>query len=56
MLLVGEPVEWHPPTYLSLVVIAVVLTVAIWASLRADAKEHDRDDTIDHELSQATEH
>jgi tellurite resistance protein TerC len=56
MLLVGEPVEWHPPTYLSLVVIAVVLTVAIWASLRADAKEHDRDDTIDHELSQAGEH
>ena len=56
MLLVGEPVEWHPPTYLSLVVIAVVLTVAIWASLRADAREHDRDDTIDHELTQAGEH
>ena len=39
MLLVGEPVEWHPPTYLSLIVIGVVLTVAILASLRADAKE-----------------
>ena len=38
MLLVGPPVEWHPPTYLSLVVIGVVLAVAIWASLRADAR------------------
>ena len=56
MLLVGEPVEWHPPTYLSLVVIAVVLTVAIWASLRADAKDEDSDDSIDHELTQAGEH
>ncbi|MGQ0618017.1 MAG: TerC family protein [Acidimicrobiia bacterium] len=35
MLLVGEPVNWHPPTWLSLAVIAVVLTVAIAASLRA---------------------
>ena len=42
MLLVGPPVEWHPPTYLSLVVIAVVLTVSIWASLRADKRDHDR--------------
>jgi tellurite resistance protein TerC len=50
MLLVGEPVEWHPPTYLSLVVIALVLTVAIVASLRADAKEHDPDDSVDHEI------
>jgi tellurite resistance protein TerC len=56
MLLVGEPVEWHPPTYLSLVVIAVVLTVAIWASLRADARDHDSDDSIDHELTEAGEH
>jgi tellurite resistance protein TerC len=39
MLLVGEPVEWHPPTYLSLVVIGIVLTVAIWASIRADEKD-----------------
>ena len=45
MLLVGEPFEVHLPTYLSLVVIAVVLTVAIVASLRADAREHDGDDT-----------
>ncbi len=52
MLLVGPPVEWHPPTYLSLVVIGVVLTVAIVASLRADAREHDSPDTIEHELAQ----
>ena len=56
MLLVGEPVEWHPPTYLSLVVISIVLTVAIVASLRADAREHDRNDTIEHELSQTGDH
>ncbi len=55
MLLVGEPVEWHPPTYLSLVVIAVVLTVAIVASLRADAREHDPD-TVAHELADHDEH
>jgi len=36
MLAVGKPLELHPPTWLSLVVIGVVLTVAIWASIRAD--------------------
>jgi tellurite resistance protein TerC len=51
MLLVGPPVEWHPPSYLSLIVIGVVLTIAIVASLRADAKEHDDDDSIEHELA-----
>jgi tellurite resistance protein TerC len=51
MLLVGPPVEWHPPAYLSLVVIGIVLTVAIVASLRADAKEHDDDDSMEHELA-----
>jgi tellurite resistance protein TerC len=51
MLLVGPPFEWHPPTYLSLLVISVVLTIAVVASLRADAREHDPDDTIDHELA-----
>jgi tellurite resistance protein TerC len=50
MLLAGPPVEWHPPTYLSLFVIFVVLSVSIWASLRADAREHDRDDSVEHEL------
>ena len=39
MLLVGPPVEWHPPTYLSLLVIGVVLAVSIWASIRADKRD-----------------
>ncbi|HUG75154.1 MAG TPA: TerC family protein [Acidimicrobiia bacterium] len=39
MLLVNEPVGWHPPTYLSLSIIAVVLTVAIWASVWADKRD-----------------
>jgi tellurite resistance protein TerC len=51
MLLVGPPVEWHPPTYLSLVVIGIVLTIAITASLRADARDADSDDSIAHELA-----
>jgi tellurite resistance protein TerC len=42
MLLVGPPVEWHPPAYLSLVVIAVILTIAVVASLRADARDQQR--------------
>jgi tellurite resistance protein TerC len=34
-------VEWyHPPQWLSLGVIALALTVAIMASLRADRREH----------------
>jgi tellurite resistance protein TerC len=53
MLFTGDPVNWHPPTYISLVVIAVVLTITIVASLRADAREHDADDTMAHELSEA---
>jgi TerC family integral membrane protein len=56
MLLVGDPVNWHPPTYVSLVVITIVLTITIWASLRADARELDRDDSIDHELQEAAGH
>ncbi|MDQ2650470.1 MAG: TerC/Alx family metal homeostasis membrane protein, partial [Actinomycetota bacterium] len=55
MLLVGPPVEWHPPAYLSLIVIGIVLTVAIVASLRADAKEHDADDSMEHELEASKE-
>jgi tellurite resistance protein TerC len=47
MLLVGEPVEWHPPTYLSLVVIGVVLGTAIGASLWVDSREHDGDDSVE---------
>jgi tellurite resistance protein TerC len=50
MLLVGPPVEWHPPAYTSLLVIGFVLTVAIVASLRADSKDHDSDDSVEHEI------
>jgi tellurite resistance protein TerC len=39
MLLVGEPFEVHLPTYVSLGVIALVLLVAIVASLQADKRE-----------------
>jgi tellurite resistance protein TerC len=55
MLLVGPPVEWHPPTYLSLLIIAVVLTIAIWASLRADARDHAREGTVDDLVEEARE-
>jgi tellurite resistance protein TerC len=49
MLLSGEPVEWHPPEWLSLAVIVVTLAVAVLASIRADRGEGDPDD-VDHEL------
>jgi tellurite resistance protein TerC len=39
MLLIGEPFEVHLPTYISLGVIALVLTVSIMASLRADRRD-----------------
>jgi tellurite resistance protein TerC len=39
MLLIGDPFEVHMPTYVSLAVIAAVLTVAIVASLRADERD-----------------
>ncbi len=42
MLLIGRPFEVHMPTWLSLSVIALVLTVAIVASLRADKRDHAR--------------
>ena len=42
MLLIGKPFEVHMPTYVSLSVIAVVLAVAIIASLRADKRDHER--------------
>lgn len=42
MLLIGEPFEIHMPTWLSLSVIILVLTVAIVASLRADKRDRDR--------------
>jgi tellurite resistance protein TerC len=42
MLLIGAPFEMHLPTWASLSVIAVVLTVSILASLRADKRDHER--------------
>ena len=39
MLLIGEPFEIHMPTYVSLSVIFVVLTIAIVASLQADKRD-----------------
>jgi tellurite resistance protein TerC len=41
MLLVGWPLHVHLPTYVSLGFIAVVLTIAIWASLRAERRDRD---------------
>jgi len=41
MLLVGEPFEVHMPTYVSLGVIALVLVVAIVASLRAERRDQE---------------
>ena len=42
MLLIGEPFEVHLPTYVSLGFIALVLTVSIVASLRADKRDPER--------------
>jgi tellurite resistance protein TerC len=56
MLLTGPPVEWHPPAYLSLIVIAIVLTTAIVASIRADNRDHDADDSVEHEIAAHDEH
>jgi tellurite resistance protein TerC len=53
MLAVGKPLELHPPTWLSLAVIAVVLTLSIVLSLRADKRDADPDDSIEHEMDMA---
>jgi len=42
MLLIGEPFEVHLPTFASLGVISLVLTVAVVASLRADKRDRER--------------
>ena len=52
MLLIGEPFEVHLPTYVSLGVIALVLAVAIIASLRADNRDRAAGITPPHELSE----
>jgi len=41
MLLVGEPFEYHFPIAVSLGVISLILFVSIWASLRADKRDHE---------------
>jgi tellurite resistance protein TerC len=43
MLLIGEPFEVHLPTYISLVVIAFVIAVAVITSLRADRLDRERE-------------
>ena len=53
MLAVGKPLELHPPTWLSLVIISVVLTLAIVLSLRADKQDDDVDDLVEHEMAHA---
>ena len=50
MLIIGEPLEIHLPTYVSLTVIAVVLTVSIAASLRADKADRERGIATPHDL------
>jgi tellurite resistance protein TerC len=42
MLLIGEPFEVHLPTYISLVVIAFVIAVAVITSLRADRLDREQ--------------
>jgi len=53
MLLIGEPFEVHLPTFASLAFIALVLTVAIVASLRADRRDRDAGITPSHERHRA---
>jgi tellurite resistance protein TerC len=48
MLLIGEPFEIHMPTWLSLLVIFVVLSVAIIASLQAEKRDAGRGITPSH--------
>ncbi len=39
MLLIGEPFEVHLPTWRLLAIIAIVIAVAVFASVRADARD-----------------
>ena len=43
MLLVGEPFAVHLPTYLSLAIITAVMATSVVASLRADARDRERE-------------
>ena len=51
MLLIGEPFEVHLPTVVSLAVIAVVIAVAVVASLYADASERDDGPPLSEQVS-----
>lgn len=50
MLLIGEPFEVHLPTYVSLGFIAVVLTISVWTSIRADRRDREAGITPPHDL------
>jgi tellurite resistance protein TerC len=50
MLLIGDPFEIHLPTYVSLGFIAVVLTVSILWSVRADRRDHELGIASPHDL------
>ncbi len=50
MLLIGKPFKVHLPTYISLGIIALVLTAAIIASLRVDQRDRDCGITPPHDL------
>ena len=52
MLLIGRPFEVHLPTFASLGVIALVITVAIVASLLADRRDREAGITPPHERSE----
>ena len=47
---------WHPPTWLALSVIVGVLTVAVIASLRADARDSDHIEVLDEMVERSEEH
>ena len=50
MLLIGEPFEIHLPTFVSLSVIALVITLSVVASLYADAQDRKKGIIPPHEL------
>jgi tellurite resistance protein TerC len=48
MLLIGEPFEVHLPTFVSLSVIAAVITASVVASLRADDRDREQEKSAVH--------
>ena len=55
MLLIGKPFEIHMPTYVSLSVIAAVITGSVIASIRADARDRARGIVSPHDATSADE-